>query len=108
MKEKRTGSLRRIVQRVRATFDRRTEEKEIEQEQRTEGNRRSIPHQRTGKERRSDEYCPALTNSSLSRVAIQSKQPAGSAKACYLFIVYRARTPEARQYTLSVVRPLAD
>ncbi len=55
MKERRTGTLRRIVERVRATFDRRAEEKEIEQERRTEGDRRVIPDQRSGNERRSGE-----------------------------------------------------
>jgi len=55
MKERRTGYMRRLVQRVRTTFDRRTEEKEIEQERRTEGDRRVIPDQRSGDERRSGE-----------------------------------------------------
>ena len=55
MEERRTGYLRRIVQRVRTTFDRRVEEEEIEQEQRTEGDRRTIAHQRSGNERRSGE-----------------------------------------------------
>ncbi len=55
MKERRTGYLRRIVQRVRTTFDRRAGEKKIEQERRIEDNRRAIPDQRSGDERRSGE-----------------------------------------------------
>ena len=55
MEERRTGNLRRIVQRVRTTFDRRAEEKEIEPERRTEGDRRTLPDQRSDNERRSGE-----------------------------------------------------
>ena len=55
MKEKRSGNLRRILQRVRATFDRRAEEKTIEQERRAEEERRTKPDQRSGEGRRSDE-----------------------------------------------------
>ena len=55
MKEKRSGNLRRILQRVRATFDRRAEEKKIEQERRAEEERRTKPDQRSGEGRRSDE-----------------------------------------------------
>ena len=55
MKENRTGKLRRILQRVRATFDRRAEQKEIEQERRLAEERRSKLDQRSGEERRSDE-----------------------------------------------------
>ncbi len=55
MEERRTDNKRRKVERVRATFDRRAEEKEIEQEQRTEVQRRTLPKQRSGNERRSDE-----------------------------------------------------
>ena len=55
MNEKRSGNLRRILQRVRATFDRRGEEKEIEQERRTEEERRAKLDQRSGDERRSGE-----------------------------------------------------
>jgi len=55
MKERRSGSLRRLVQRVRTTFDRRAEEKEIDEDRRTDGNRRAVPDQRSGDERRFDE-----------------------------------------------------
>ncbi len=55
MEERKTGNQRREVERVRATFERRTDEKEIEEEQRAEGDRRTIPKQRSGNERRSDE-----------------------------------------------------
>ena len=55
MNEKRTGKLRRIFKRMRATFDRRAEQKEIEQERRTSEDRRAKLDQRSGEERRSDE-----------------------------------------------------
>lgn len=55
MKEKRTGTLRRIAQRVRTTFDRRAEEQQIEQERRAAEERRAMPDQRSGDERRSGE-----------------------------------------------------
>ena len=65
MKEKRSGNLRRIVQRVRATFDRRAEEKKIEQERRAEEERRTKPDQRSGEGRRSDERLPASPGATL-------------------------------------------
>ena len=55
MNEKRMGRLRRIFKRVRATFDRRAEQKEIEQERRIAEERRAKTDQRSGEERRSDE-----------------------------------------------------
>ena len=55
MNEKRSGRLRRIFKRVRATFDRRAEQKEIEQERRAEEERRAKLDQRSGDERRSGE-----------------------------------------------------
>ncbi len=55
MKEKRTGLMRRMVQRVRATFDRRKEEEKTEEERRNEEERRTVADQRTGSERREDE-----------------------------------------------------
>ena len=55
MNEKRTGRLRRIFKRVRATFDRRAEQKEIENERRLEEERRAKIDQRSGEGRRSGE-----------------------------------------------------
>ena len=55
MNEKRMGRLRRIFKRVRATFDRRAEQKEIENERRLEEERRAKIDQRSGEGRRSGE-----------------------------------------------------
>ena len=74
MNEKRTGRLRRIFKRVRGTFDRRAEKKEIEQERRAEEERRAKLDQRSGEERRSDEWLPASTGAALMG-ALRMLQP---------------------------------